>query len=394
MDETREEQFPNSDDRGDLVGEAVVDDQADERSTADFEAEHFALPEATGVVSQKPLAWGVAASLAAVVCAGGALAYGAATGLHSPLFSSADVLLPAVSWGLTAYFFSVGAVIGSFLNVVAYRTPLGASLLHPPSSCPRCGERIWARDNVPIAGWLLLRGRCRNCRGAISSRYPTVELLVGTSFATLAATGLFSGAAGPPWNATTAPSTAVLEWRTDQALVYLLHAWLAGLLAVDAAMRFDGNASPARWASYAFAGSATCILIDPAVHPFHWTAPIESQASETMRALAAATISAAAGWCGGAVVNRMAPQLGRRRRDYRPAFCTAGAILGLGAAALVFAATGVVLAAVGVLRLRRRSRRLATATAPAAIALAVMLLQLPLYDFAAAIATYLRSTLQ
>jgi leader peptidase (prepilin peptidase)/N-methyltransferase len=70
-----------------------------------------------------------------------------------------------------------GAIFGSFFNVVAYRLPRGESLSHPGSRCPHCGTPIKPRDNVPIIGWLLLRGRCRSCGEPISPRYPIVEAL-------------------------------------------------------------------------------------------------------------------------------------------------------------------------------------------------------------------------
>jgi leader peptidase (prepilin peptidase)/N-methyltransferase len=68
-----------------------------------------------------------------------------------------------------------GAIVGSFLNVVAYRLPRKESLLHPGSRCPRCETPIKPYDNVPILGWLWLRGRCRACGAPISWRYPAVE---------------------------------------------------------------------------------------------------------------------------------------------------------------------------------------------------------------------------
>jgi len=71
----------------------------------------------------------------------------------------------------------LGAVVGSFLNVVAYRLPRRESLVTPASRCPACGTPIKAHDNVPVIGWLLLRGRCRACAQAISPRYPAVEAL-------------------------------------------------------------------------------------------------------------------------------------------------------------------------------------------------------------------------
>lgn len=78
--------------------------------------------------------------------------------------------------------FIFGASIGSFLNVVVYRLPEGLSLLHPPSRCPHCQHRVKPYDNVPIFGWLWLKGRCRYCRVAIAIRYPLVEMVTGILF--------------------------------------------------------------------------------------------------------------------------------------------------------------------------------------------------------------------
>ncbi|MDQ6777687.1 MAG: prepilin peptidase [Actinomycetota bacterium] len=71
----------------------------------------------------------------------------------------------------------MGAMIGSFLNVVAYRLPRHESIVSPGSHCPSCDTPIKPYDNVPVIGWLLLSGRCRSCRAGISARYPLVEAL-------------------------------------------------------------------------------------------------------------------------------------------------------------------------------------------------------------------------
>lgn len=73
----------------------------------------------------------------------------------------------------------LGLVLGSFLNVVIYRLPRGKSLLWPGSSCPACGRRILAYDNIPILSWLMLLGRARCCKARISPRYPLVEAIAG-----------------------------------------------------------------------------------------------------------------------------------------------------------------------------------------------------------------------
>jgi leader peptidase (prepilin peptidase)/N-methyltransferase len=76
-----------------------------------------------------------------------------------------------------------GLIIGSFLNVVAWRLPRGESLSHPGSHCPSCDTPIKPYDNIPVVSWLLLRGRCRSCGEPISPRYPLVELTTGLLWA-------------------------------------------------------------------------------------------------------------------------------------------------------------------------------------------------------------------
>ena len=75
-----------------------------------------------------------------------------------------------------------GLAWGSFLNVVIYRLPLRMSLFKPSSSCPHCKEKIKFYDNIPVLSFLLLRGKCRHCKGRISLRYPLVELLTAVCF--------------------------------------------------------------------------------------------------------------------------------------------------------------------------------------------------------------------
>jgi leader peptidase (prepilin peptidase)/N-methyltransferase len=76
----------------------------------------------------------------------------------------------------------LGLAVGSFLNVVVWRVPRGESVVSPPSACPRCQQPIRPRDNVPVLGWLLLRGACRDCSEPISFRYPMVEAATAALF--------------------------------------------------------------------------------------------------------------------------------------------------------------------------------------------------------------------
>ena len=81
-----------------------------------------------------------------------------------------------MTWLFVFFVFAIGAIIGSFLNVVIHRYPREESIVFPPSRCPHCGTQIKPYDNVPVLAWLWLRGKCRTCRAPIDMRYPLVEL--------------------------------------------------------------------------------------------------------------------------------------------------------------------------------------------------------------------------
>jgi leader peptidase (prepilin peptidase)/N-methyltransferase len=89
----------------------------------------------------------------------------------------------AVEWIWLGFITALGACVGSFLNVVIYRLPREKSLVHPGSACPSCNTFIRFYDNIPLLSWLLLRGRCRNCKAPISIRYFIVELITAVLFA-------------------------------------------------------------------------------------------------------------------------------------------------------------------------------------------------------------------
>ncbi len=93
--------------------------------------------------------------------------------------------VPAAAWVVLAGV--MGLLVGSFANVVIYRVPLGLSVNHPRSFCPRCRTPIRAVDNVPVVSWLALRGRCRSCGAPIAARYPLVEAATGAGFALVTA---------------------------------------------------------------------------------------------------------------------------------------------------------------------------------------------------------------
>ena len=82
--------------------------------------------------------------------------------------------------------FALGAIIGSFLNVVVWRLPRNESVVRPRSYCPACSKPIPLLWNIPLLSWLLLRGRCRNCSAWISVQYPLLELATALLFVPVA----------------------------------------------------------------------------------------------------------------------------------------------------------------------------------------------------------------
>jgi leader peptidase (prepilin peptidase)/N-methyltransferase len=119
-----------------------------------------------------------------------------------------------VSAVIAAAIFLLGLVIGSFLNVCILRIPREESVVLPPSHCPGCNAPIKPYDNIPVVSWLLLGGRCRNCKAQISPMYPIVELLTGLLFlATYLWISPGMGVAG--W-------IAFAKWATFAALLVVL----------------------------------------------------------------------------------------------------------------------------------------------------------------------------
>ena len=144
----------------------------------------------------------------------------------------------------------IGAAVGSFLNVCIVRLPEGESIVRPASRCPRCELPIRPRDNLPVLSWLLLRGRCRSCRGRISIQYPLVEST--TALLWIAAVGRF----GISWQALSSAVffSLLLAISLTDARTYTIPDELSlGGLVIGLALAFaPGGISPVR----AVAGAA------------------------------------------------------------------------------------------------------------------------------------------
>ena len=173
------------------------------------------------------------------------------------------------------WFFVFGSVIGSFMNVVVYRTPRGKSIIGP-SRCPQCDNAIRWHDNVPIVGWFFLKGKCRDCGLPISFRYPTVEFVTACLFLVLAIAELFSGGSN-------LPGAKVEQWlgftgllsgsEIDWLLVGMvaLHALLLSSLFCWALMCVDEQAIPRAQIWGLWCIGLAVPVVWPDIHPLSLT---------------------------------------------------------------------------------------------------------------------------
>lgn len=180
-------------------------------------------------------------------------------------------LLVSAAKGFTvAYVFFVGSAIGSFINVVAYRVPLGRSVISGASACPRCRKPIRGRDNIPVFGWILLGGRCRHCGLPISRRYPLVEFWFGAVAVTLFLFEWITGAANlpgvqpPAWT-----GIAYTVWTLDFRLMslFLFHFLLVAALSTWALFKLDRNPISAASIAIPMVAALIAIALNPALLP-------------------------------------------------------------------------------------------------------------------------------
>jgi leader peptidase (prepilin peptidase) / N-methyltransferase len=170
---------------------------------------------------------------------------------------------------LIGWLFVLGAVIGSFLNVVIYRLPQGMSLIVPPSHCPKCDHRIRWYDNIPIISWLLLGRKCRDCRVPISARYPLVEAITAFMFALLTAVEFTFKGINLPTSAKSHGDSLITISRTNAELyqILLYHLLLLCTLLVAALIEIDRRPAPRRLFMPALAIGIIAPLIFPYLRP-------------------------------------------------------------------------------------------------------------------------------
>lgn len=253
---------------------------------------------------------------------------------------------------VTLCFFILGANIGSFLNVVAWRLPQGRSIVSGDSCCPGCGKSISRRDNVPILGWLWLGGRCRSCQSAISSRYPKVEALTGGIFLLFYFLQLISGGAALPLrtiNLYRGVLWTVMFAKWDLIGLYLYHCFMLATVLAAVLMIHDRYRLPRRLQLFTLTLAAISPLLFPTLILIPAFPAIPTGSYSATHAPPACLLFSLAGLTGGAAAGQLFSWFSQRTRmpseqrlhagDLKWMFAFVGAVLGWQSAAtfLVFA---------------------------------------------------------
>lgn len=176
------------------------------------------------------------------------------------IVTTATGVLTALDWLLAVWMLLVGGCFGSLMNVIIYRWPAGMSIVYPNSRCPFCEHPIRWFDNLPVFGWLVLRGRCRDCGVPIAARYPLVEACVAVVFLSLVFIEVFSEGANLPSGGQ--PFSPPTVW-----IAYGLHVLLLCTLICAALIHYDGKRAPLKLFAFPILAGLIVPLVWPRVRP-------------------------------------------------------------------------------------------------------------------------------
>jgi leader peptidase (prepilin peptidase)/N-methyltransferase len=186
------------------------------------------------------------------------------------------VMLRTCEYLYCFWFFYFGASIGSFINVVANRTPQGKSIIWRGSHCPFCDRRLTMLDNMPIFGWIALRGRCRSCHLPIAPRYLIMEIVVGSIFTSLALIELMGNGMNLPhrdWKIGSGIVSTVFYPKWDLIGAYIVHASLFAVVVMVIASHMDRLRFPVLPMVVIGAIYIACATYHPIVAPVRWVEP-------------------------------------------------------------------------------------------------------------------------
>lgn len=241
----------------------------------------------------------------------------------------------AFIWIVAVWMAAIGGSVGSFLNVVIYRLPAGMSLSYPSSHCPKCGHPIRWHDNVPVFGWLMLGGRCRDCRTWIPVRYPAVEAVVAALFLLIAFAEGASLGANFPARPVSVVDGVIFPPLTVGQLAGIMgwHLLLLCTLLSASLIRYDGHDVPSRLFAPAFAVAVVGSLFWPFLHP--------QPAAMLSAGPTPGIVDALSGLAAGAAIGLVGWKLlePSRRPDLLWATALVGAVLGWQAVFAIGAAT-------------------------------------------------------
>lgn len=177
-------------------------------------------------------------------------------------------------------FFFLGAMLGSFLNVVVYRMPIRKNLIWPPSSCPACGHRLELSDNIPVLSWLWLRGKCRYCQARIPASYLWVEVFLGAGFLALLYLEVHTGGLNLPIRTPNSYGGALYTiWfpRADILSLYFYHCTLMFFLTCFVVLVIRRERLPGSLVLVAILFGILIPLLRPDVQQVPWTGVQDGQ---------------------------------------------------------------------------------------------------------------------
>lgn len=252
-----------------------------------------------------------------------------------------------VEYWFVFWFFYLGASIGSFINVVASRTPQGKTIVTRGSHCPFCDKPLNMIDNSPVFGWVLLRGRCRACRLPISPRYLIMEIIVGLIFVALGAIELVGNGINLPyreWRFGVGIVSTVFYPKWDLIGAMLLHLSLFSVAVMILGTQMEKLRFPKLPLLVILGIYFASFIANPVVSRIHWAEPwgppfVSYQTQYPDRAIAGVLgilVGAMFGWITGALLNRFYLDPGDPERTYSAAWLwhwtilhgLAGALLG------------------------------------------------------------------
>ena len=253
----------------------------DAEPDANPESQGRDVPTAPPAPSSQQAVWAVflaSVALAIVFPAAELAAWFFSTAKRPPLHAdSLFELLPMVAAGvlIATWIFVFWSLIGSFLNVVVHRLPLGESVVLGGSRCPRCHSAIKWHDNLPVIGWLNLRGRCRSCDLPIASRYPVVESICAGLCTAVYFRELLSGGANLPGRPPDFQHGGVLKLFPNPSLdligLSLYHCGTLCVLLVWGLIAWDGRRVPSRSVLAVLSVATALSVVFPTLHPLGLT---------------------------------------------------------------------------------------------------------------------------